>query len=286
MNKKLLILLVAICQICCLTGCSVFERRNQSGVIAELYGQYLYDTDIAKITYGLSGDDSVAVADRFIRQWASDILLYEKAKNTANEQLEALVEDYRRSLYVHNYEQHYIAHRMPTTVADSLIEQFYNTHQDQFILDESIIKGIFLVLPQNTPDLNKLRRWLQDPNDDNLEHIEKYAYQYASAYELFTDTWHTATQLNIYLPLEKNDIQDRIRQKTQIEVVDSASVYLLQITDKYLRGEFMPLDYAQVQIEKILLSYRQTDYLKKQRDELYKDAIRFNQLKLYSDDKE
>ena len=67
-----------------LSGCQYIQHRRQvSGAVAEVNGQYLYREELAHLTAGLTGEDSVRAADMFIRQWASDILLYDKAKDRA-----------------------------------------------------------------------------------------------------------------------------------------------------------------------------------------------------------
>ena len=104
--------------------------------------------------------------------------------------------------------------------------------------------------------------------------IEKYAYQYASGYELFVDRWETTSELLTYIPLERNELENMLRQQKQIEYSDSTKTYLLQVTKKYMRGEAMPIGYAQPEIEKIILSRRQVEFLQREREKIYQDAIR------------
>ncbi|MBR1480855.1 MAG: peptidyl-prolyl cis-trans isomerase [Paludibacteraceae bacterium] len=272
-----MVLLAAVC----LTGCSFFARRQQAGALVELKGNYLYQVDLDHITAGLHGDDSARIANDYIRQWASDILLYDKAAAHADSALETLVAEYRRSLYVHAYQQEYIAQHMPTAIPDSVVQDFYQTHQNRYILQESIVRGLLIIVPNGAPDMKKLRTWLQNLTDDNMENIEKYAYRYAGGYELFTDRWCTAEQLLARIPFEQNTLDGLLRRNDQITVQDSVSTFILQVTDKRLTGEPMPLDFILPDIEKTLLQQRQTEWLERQRTELYQQAIRYNNIRFY-----
>lgn len=264
-----------------MTACDALYRKHQVGAAVELDGQFLFYTTLDSLTRGLTAEDSANVASQYIRQWAKDILVYDEARDVADEQIEALVEDYRRSLYVHAYEQQLVARRMPVNVADTLVEQIYNTHIDRFILRESIVKGILLVVPNGAPNLPKLRRWMLLKDEDDMENIEKYAYRYATGYELFTDQWLTAQQLLLYMPFEQDVLDAMLSRQTQIELQDSLSTFILQVTDKHLAGTPMPMDYARPEIEQLILSRRQVDFLRQERERLYDEAVKYKKIRFY-----
>jgi len=253
-----------------LGSCTALEKKQQAGAAVEVNGQYLYRSTLDSLTVGLSSEDSLRVAQQYISQWAKDILLYDKAKARTKSELEQLVEDYRRSLYVHAYEKYLVDRRMPKAVPDSTVQQVYDRMPERFLLDESILKGIFVVVPNDARDIAKLKGWL---TKEKLDEIEKYAYQNASGYELFTDKWLTTTELLAHVPAERAEIETQLKNKNQVEVTDSLQTYLIQVTEKHLRGERMPLEYARPEIEKIVLSERQVDFLNKEREKLYNEAI-------------
>ena len=256
---------------CLLLGsCTALEKQQKVGAAVEVNGQYLYRSTLDSLTVGLSPEDSLRVVQQYISQWAKDILVYDKAKARTKSELEQLVEDYRRSLYVHAYEEYLVDRRMPKAVPDSTVQQVYDRMPERFLLDESIVKGIFVVVPNDARDIAKLKGWL---TKEKLDEIEKYAYQNASGYELFTDKWLTTTDLLAHMPAERAEIEAQLKNKNQLEVTDSLKTYLIQVTEKHLRGERMPLEYARPEIEKIVLNERQVDFLNKEREKLYNEAI-------------
>ena len=270
MNMKTKIVVYALLASWMLVGCAAYEKKNQAGAAVELNGQYIYRSTLDSLTLGLSPEDSMRVAQQYISQWAKDVLVYDKAQAHKQQGIEMMVANYRRSLYVQAYEQSLIEKRMPKTIMDSTIVQIYRQMPDRFRLDESIMKGILVVVPNDAPNIDKLRKWLGEQEMDN---IEKYAYQNAQGYELFDDKWLTSSDMIRRIPIEHAELETRLKTKNRIEVADSLRTYILEVTEKCLKGEQMPLDYARPEIEQVVLSARQVEFLQKERERLYNEAI-------------
>ena len=145
-----------------LSGCTLYDKKRNSGLVAEYKGRTLTYAEIDLLTAGMSPEDSLRVAEQYIRQWAIDLLTYDKAKDKPNKSIERLVEDYRHSLYIHEYEQRLIAQRMPQEVEDTIVNLFYKEHRHQLILRETILKGLLLVIPIDAPNMEQLRKKIHD----------------------------------------------------------------------------------------------------------------------------
>ena len=269
-------IIVALVACFLLSACTVLEKKQQAGAVVELNGHYLYRSTLDSLTLGMNSEDSTRVAQQFISQWAKELLVYDKASSRTNQDIERLVENYRRTLYVHAYEQRLVDRRMSKTILDSTVVAVYENQPDRFILDESIIKGLLVIVPNDAPTIDKLRGWLSKVE---LDKIEKYAYQNASGYELFSDKWLTTTELLRQIPIERAELESRLKTRNQVEITDSTKIYLLQITSKHMRGEAMPIDYARPEIEKMILNARQVEFLNKERERLYNEAIQTKKVK-------
>jgi len=277
--KKVIIFIACITL---LGSCTLFEKKRNNGVVAECKGKMISWHEMDQLTAGLSAADSAAFAEHYIHQWAIDILEYDIARDKSKKHIDQLVEDYRRSLYIHEYEERLIAQRMPREVPDTLIQSFYESHRHQLILRNDIVQGLLLVTPKDAPNLDKLRKMIKDPhNEENIEWIEKFAYQYATGYELFLDHWMTTNQILLRMPFEEDNLLQQLKKSHQIELSDSINTYLLQVTAMHPKGEQMPIDYARKEIENIILRNRQVDFLRRERDLLYEKAIKEGQLKRY-----
>ena len=279
--KKYIILTTLVCV---LYGCSLFEQKRHSGVVAEYKGKTLTYEEVQRQTIGMSTEDSARVAEQYIYQWAINLLEYDVAKDKLNKDIERMVEDYRRSLYIHEYEQYLIAQRMSKEVEDTIIKEFYDLHSHHFVLREAIVKGVLLVVPNGAPNMDLLRKNIQHPEEEeNIEWIEKFAYQYAAGYELFLDDWKTVSQIILRMPFEKDDLNKQLKATRQIELQDSINTYLLQVTDLYQANQPMPIEYARPEIEKIMLAQRQVNFIQQERIEKKKKAIKEGILKRYEE---
>jgi len=267
----------------CLCGCNLFRRETKEGVAVQVGNYYLYRSDIDAVTQrAATPEDSARYAAQFIRRWVTDILQYQEGKSHSTPEIEALVEDYRRSLYVAEYERLLVDKRMPKAVSDAEADTFYVHHMERFVLKENILQGALLVIPLDAPSQPELRNRLTDLTDEeNLEYVEKYAYQYASGYELFTEQWRTGNQILMRMP--SNNWQKSLVAGKQYAEQDSTSLYLLQVTDCRLAGEAMPVEYARTAIDKMILSERRVSFLQEQRNELFDDAVRFGKVQFTSE---
>lgn len=272
------------CIVLCFTNCSLFEQKRHSGVVAEYKSKTLTYEEVQRQTIGMSTEDSARVAEQYIYQWAINLLEYDVAKDKLNKDIERMVEDYRRSLYIHEYEQYLIAQRMSKEVEDTIIKEFYDLHSHHFVLREAIVKGVLLVVPNGAPNMDLLRKNIQHPEEEeNIEWIEKFAYQYAAGYELFLDDWKTVSQIILRMPFEKDDLNKQLKATRQIELQDSINTYLLQVTDLYQANQPMPIEYARPEIEKIMLAQRQVNFIQQERIGLYEKAIKEGILKRYEE---
>ena len=277
--KKTTIILLALTL---LVGCDRLDIKRLQGVVAECNGESLLATEIEALTLGLSAEDSAQVAEQYVHQWAINLLMKDVIRGNQNKEIERLVAEYRRSLYQHEWEQHLVARRMSQHVEDSVVLAYYEANKHHFVLRETILRGVLLVVPNGAPSMDQLKRYIVEPQDEeHIEWVEKYAYQYASGYELFLDEWKTANQILLRMPFEEDNLQKQLKQQRQITMQDSLNSYILQVVDVYVKGEQMPIDYARKEIEKIILSQRQVDFIESERENLYNNAIQSGKLKRY-----
>lgn len=278
MKKTTIILLV----LTLLVGCDRLDIKRLQGVVAECNGESLLATEIEALTLGLSVEDSAQVAEQYVHQWAINLLMKDVIRGNQNKEIERLVAEYRRSLYQHEWEQHLVARKMSQHVEDSVVLAYYETNKHHFVLRETILRGVLLVVPNGAPSMDQLKRYIVEPqNEEHIEWVEKYAYQYASGYELFLDEWKTANQILLRMPFEEDNLRKQLKQQRQITMQDSLNNYILQVVDVYVKGEQMPIDYARKEIEKIILSQRQVDFIESERENLYNNAIQSGKLKRY-----
>lgn len=261
-----------------LLSCSSHQKKQdeERKPVLEVEGRFLYLDEIQNIVpNNVNSQDSTLLAESYIKKWVTDVLMYERAKrNISNkDEIDKLVEDYRKTLILQQYQQTIIEQQLNTDLNDEQLQEFYNQYTNEFILEEPIIKGLFLKVPMGAPQLQNLRGWLTSLSSKSLENIERYCTQNASTYDYFTDRWVNLSEVskNISIPLGSNDILSKNRL---IEVQDSTFRYFLFVQDYKAIGTTAPFDAAKEKIRMSLINKQRIDFIKNYEEEMYQKALK------------
>lgn len=246
--------------------------------------QTLYKAELNNaIPRNLSVEDSTAAAQSYINMWINNKLLYDKARqNVVNlDEIEQLVNDYRKSLITNSYQEQVVREHFNKTVTDKELEDFYEQNKEQIKLKENIIKGLFLKVPVDSKELANFQKWYKQATDAAVENIEKKRLQNAVSYEYFYNNWVSLNSMTENMPLSIDNEEQFLRGNKNIEVRDSSFVYLLNIKEYKLTGTEAPFDYIKNQLMEIYVEQRRSDYLKQVQDDLYKRAVSDEEIKFY-----
>lgn len=273
-NISLCIVNFALC--IAFTSCSYIEQyikeHDSEGIIATIGDNHLYIEDIKNlIPEGTNSDDSTAIVNAYIQRWATDILIYDNAiRNISNQsEINKMVEDYRRTLIIHYYKQEMVNDKVKIPT-DEEVTLFYENNKNLFTLNEPIIKGALMKIPNNVKT-DKIQRKFK--NLDNIEDIEKYALQYAKDYQLFTEYWRP---LNEFIDIEKI----KINKTGYYEEKDSLILTLINVTEYMPQGEIAPLEMVMENVRTTLHNQQKMEYLKNFGNDIYNHAIKYNQIKV------
>ena len=229
--------------------------------VLEVAGRFLYQDELEKIIPpNVSVIDSADVADRYIRKWVTEVLMYENARrNITNiSEINKLVEEYRRSLIIHEYEQALIAQRLEREITEAELIDFYNKFKSQLLLNDNIVKGILLILPKDAPQLNDVYSWVRSADTKSLENIEKYSLKNAISYDYFNE-WTAFSDIVRKTPFVIEDSRNFVTNTNFAETADSTKLYLLQISDALLAGEVEPDEVAKERIKRAMLNEKETE---------------------------
>ena len=270
-------LTIYILTILCLTSCDWLQKQKSGDVIAQVGDKVLYESDLINLVpIGSSPEDSLRIVNQYIQQWATNQILYQKAVRNSGQkdEIEAMVENYRRLLYVHEYEQNLLQRRLPDSISETQISQFYQSHKDLFLLKESLIKGMYIVVNKNSRDVNKLISWMRNPTKENMEKIEAIAFQKSLGYNIFFDQWQSFSEIKSHIPFSQQGTdREWLTANDFLRLEDSELIYILRITDKLFVGEQMPYEFAHSEIIKAIQNSQQVNTLKRIEQEIYQDGV-------------
>ena len=269
----------------CLSCSPTYDHKDKTPLV-EVDGRFLYREDLqAVMPVGLSADDSLLFADDYVRNWAEEVLLYDKAEENIpdNAEVERLVANYRKSLILHIYQQALIHQKLSAQVTEEEVEAYYRDNLNLFKVDRPLIKGLFIKVPLKAPHLSDVRRWYRSDSRESVEHLEKYSLRNAVAYEYFYDKWVPAADILGRLPEGGVAAETALRQKRPVELADTAFHYFLNVTDYRAVGEEEPYEMARAHARDLLLNIRQVEFMRQVRDDLYRRAVENDEITYYKD---
>ena len=180
MNKTLLILLI----FCLTIGCREKKLTPRRIPVAKIDKVVLYYDEIPQlIQKGINEADSAAFIQNYINKWAKRELLLQKAEENLapamKTDIEHQLEETRSNLVIYQYQRQMMLEKMDTTISETELENYYSLNEKSFALNSNIVKALFIKLPLETPDLDKVRRLARSNNQDDLQQLESYCYQFA-----------------------------------------------------------------------------------------------------------
>lgn len=272
-----------------LVACGEPVEHGGRQPLVQVGKQYLYAEDVAKmIPYGMAPADSAAFVEDYVRKWVEEQLLYEKAllNVKGDERIARLVEEYRHTLIMNDYEQRLLQQNMSEELTDEELQEYYRNNKQLFMLEEPVIKGVFIKAPLTSPGLNDLKRWYKDKSDTSLENLEKYAFRNAVIYEYFYDHWVPVSELEGKITINLAELGDDFDNNRNIEIQDGEYCYLLHIEEFIVKGEEKPYELAKQDIVDLLANKRRVDFMRKVKNDLYNQSLEMGRIKYYNDGEE
>lgn len=267
-----------------MTGCGQEHNHKGKTPLVEVSGDFLYKEDLqAALPLNISKDDSVLFAEHYIRNWIEDALLFDKAEGNIpdNDKISKLVENYRRALIMHTYQEELVNQKLANDISEEEINAYYEKNKELFRLDNPLVKGLF-IKALSSPDLGNVRVWYRKNNQDVIEKLEKYSLRNAVSYDYFYDRWTSVPDVAAKIPLKVLDTDANYLDKNRnVEVKDTAFCYFLHIEDFLGKDKQKPLDFARDEIKEILINLKRVEFINKVKEDLYQRASDRNKIIYY-----
>ena len=282
MNKSIIILF----SIFLLVGCRNKHSQSKRIAIAEVGRVVLYYDEMPKlIQRGINEADSAALFQNYINKWAKRQLLLQKAEEnlspTLKDEITKQLEETRSNLVIYQYQRQMILEKLDTVLTDAELENYYAANENSFVLTSNIVKALFIKIPLETPDLNKIRTLARSNDHNDLQQLETYCYQFAEKFDDFNEAWVPMDKLSVELPQNIENEEYFLKRNTFFETSDSTSLYLVSIRDYRLRSSLAPFEYVKDDIKRIIWNTRRFEFIQSLENGIYNDALKNNSFKIY-----
>ena len=259
------------------SACNTTINSDLGDVIAKVGEHVLTEKSYrAVFPENTNSEDSLIISENIIKTWSKEMLMYDLAQDNIQdkERINQLVENYRKSLITYQYQEQLINEKMSDEISEADMQKYYNENKDKFKLENTLIKGLFLKIPIDAPQIDKVKAWYRSQSINDIENIEKYSLQNAVNYDYFYDRWVRLDDIMQLFPAPWSNPETLIRVQKQIEVQDSLFCYFLNIRGVRFIGEEEPYEYTKNNIKEILINQKRMDFLRNFEEELYQMAVR------------
>jgi hypothetical protein len=282
MNKTVIIILTLFL----LAGCK--NNRNQAKriAVAEVGNIVLYYDEMPKlIQRGVNEADSAALFQNYINKWAKRQLLLRKAEDNLSPELRDEIarqlDETRSNLVIYQYQRQMILEKLDTVLTEEELENYYASNENSFILSSNIVKALFIKLPLEAPDLNRIKLLARSNDQNDLQQLESYCYQFAEKFDDFNEEWVPMDRLSVELQQNIENEDNFLKRNTFFETTDSTSVYLVSIRDYRLKSSLAPFEYVKDDIKRIIWNTRRFEFLQSLENGIYNEALKRNSFKIY-----
>ena len=275
-----------------LLSCKMVDRLSDTAtelfkgeVVARVGEHRLHRSQLESyIPAGVSSEDSVGLAQQYIRAWAEDLLLLDMADEQLSKEEKDVseeLESYRRALLKYRYEQLYINQRLDTLVTDEEVEAYYKANPDKFILDRPVVKARYMIIPADSHSLKEIRALMSSDEDSDVLEAENLAYTAAIKYGDSSDTWMDAITLAQELGTDYQSLLASIKNQFA-ELPDNAgNLRIAYIVDIVPQGKTAPGEFCAERIRDIILNTRKHALTTSLEQDLLEDARRNNRFVIY-----
>ncbi len=268
------------------TACDLIKKEPQKEVVARVGQDFLYKDELtALVPKGISSADSALVVNNYINSWATKRLLMTNAQKNLDaekvQEFEVLVSDYKTDLYTKTYLETLVLRSLDTVIDDAQLEKYYELNNENFKLNEEVLKLRFISVPKNNDKIRSLKEKLKRFNEEDYQYLDSLSYQYTNY--MFNDSvWVKSSEVQKKIaPITPENLSDYLKKSQFYQLEDSLGVYLVQINDYKKRNEAAPLSFIKPTIRQIILNQRKLQFIKKLKKDILDDAIQNKQFETY-----
>lgn len=266
----------------CTTSSDVHDPADK--LLAQVGSSKLYYSQLeGMVTEGMTVQDSIMFTTTFVERWTREqVMLIEAEKNLPSDvDLNALVEDYRRSLLRLNYEEVVLQSKLDSVISDAELEAFYEKNKDQYQLEKPILRCLFMKVPTPVPTEVEIQKLWNRANADDIASMGDYASQYAVSYLLSDSTWYTLAEIGELIPSDIVNSKN-INANTDWTLKAKNFKYYLKVLEMKSRKDIAPLSFILEQATRAVLYRRKLKALDEWREEIYQKALSDNQVKIFT----
>ena len=156
---------------------------------------------------------------------------------------------------------------------------YFEEHKESFPLSRSIVQ--FRGVTVNKEDAAEAERLFNSGKDEDFDELMKIVLASELPFHDKDSAWYSIEAMTGYFPqLNEGNYLNQLLNRRRVKMESDSIVTLLRIITLKQKGSEAPYDFVKPTIKNLLLNKRKLNLLSDLQNELYKEAINNNQIKI------
>ncbi|MCC6816776.1 MAG: hypothetical protein IT267_10215 [Saprospiraceae bacterium] len=253
-------------------------------VIAEACGKELKYSEVADLLYYNESvlKDSIKTLYIIAENWARDVCFIEEAKQKIGDSknIDELVEKYRNSLYLDQYENFINNQKPDTSITEEEYYKYYQEKRGEYKLDGPIIKLQYVMIKKSDLDEKIFNPLWNDETGSQIQLLQKYCSNYASEQIVNGDKWNKWSEIRNLFPekiIEINKLAKGLKRRYE----DKTHYYYLKVFDLVESNQEPPLSFVKEQATRSILHIRKTHLLEDKKSKIFEQALKSKSINIF-----
>jgi len=170
-----------------------------------------------------------------------------------------------------------VKQQLDTLVPVEEIRTYYNENQQNFRLNEELIKIKYLHFGIDVVDKEEIIRLFKSDSIEDIEALESRQLSFKS-FHLNDSTWVSLDNVLLKIPYSK----EKLLKKSKFNQKENAlGLYLVAVKDVLRRNDTAPMSYISSTIKQLILHKRKLELIREREKIIVKDAVQNETFKIY-----
>jgi len=224
----------------------------------------LYEDEVALILG--KAEFTADERDEVIQEWINTqtaFMLWDSLSTDRQNLIDLRTRDYKASLILFEMENMWIEARLDTVVKDEELEKYYQDNIQDFLLNDYIVKLLYLKVPALAPDIELARKMFVLNTPSDTAKITQYANQYATSFYFNRDNWISFEDFLKELPVDYIDVERFVTNKSKKVFEENGYFFFINILDYRLKNTPSPFTYEKERIRSRIILNRKLELRQK-----------------------
>lgn len=272
-----------------LTGCKgkiTFSKQKSDDekIIVKYKEHFLTDRDINLILpQDYSKEDSIKLVNAYIEEWVKKKAIVDKAEENIDEltlkEIDNKMVEYRQDLLINAYNNYLIEKNIKDSINDNEVYAYFEENKKSFPLNKDIVN--YRLVTVNKNDSKQAERLFNSGRDEDFDEVLKMSLSNGLPYHDQDSVWYSVESLAAQYPqLTENDNLSQLVNRRRLKIENDSTTTMIRILKLKTKGSEAPYEFVKPTIKNLLLNKRKLNLLGNLQNELYKEAINQNEIKI------